>query len=407
MPPRSRSRSPGGSGQSREVEAFLRASAVEERAATQLRASSADVQRSVLRRGALAGTRDPTAVLISRIRNAEEGLKPVMDADKASEVVERFLAAECVEPHAAARLRKTSKKVQDSVVSRGSLSGTRDPTAVLMSRIRDAEKEMPPEVASTPGGAQGQAGSAADGTPQDLFSQVAKQWGEDYAKAYFAQFYQYQQLELAYASPQAYAALVAAQQGYQYPAPPQPGAAQDGGYAAAVAAIAAAQASYLQPQYGYHLALADSASGALTPAPVATLASAPGAAALGGCACLYPGYAAALGQLAAVSSASAVAPAPADTTAPDGARAEAPGAVLSAISSDACGGVYPLALQGAACGGFPLGCCPQALGLQTQPGTSGDALRFPAMQALPGLVGGASAYPFQQVAAPGVGSTSG
>lgn len=181
-----------------EVDRFLAAQpgGIEERAAEQLRTAPAEIQRLVLRRGGLAGTRDSTAVLISRIRNAQEGLKPVNDSDKKSEVVERFLSIECVEPHAAARLRKASKYAQDSVISRGSLSGTRDPTAVLMSRIRDAEKDAPAEErAATP--------EATDAESSlDWYTQVVQQWGEEYAVAYLAQIQQYQ-LMAAYALPQA------------------------------------------------------------------------------------------------------------------------------------------------------------------------------------------------------------
>lgn len=123
-----------------EVEAFLKLEpGIEDRAASKLKDASEEVQRLVLRRGGLEGTRNPSAVLISRVRNAEEGLKPVME--KASDEVERFLAIENVEPHAAARLRRASHHVQQAAIARGSLAGTRDPSAVLMTRLRDAERE--------------------------------------------------------------------------------------------------------------------------------------------------------------------------------------------------------------------------------------------------------------------------
>jgi len=143
-----------------------------------LRSKPLEVQKIVLSRGGLAGTRNPTAVLVSRIRNAEEGLRPVLDTERAPEEIERFLIIERVEPHAAARLRRAAKLVQQAVVSRGSLAGTRDPTAVLMTRIRDAEKEHAP--------AADAAGAATAGATQE----AADVFGSDpqaYALAYYAQ----------------------------------------------------------------------------------------------------------------------------------------------------------------------------------------------------------------------------
>mmetsp|Transcript_3156 Transcript_3156/g.9213 ORF Transcript_3156/g.9213 Transcript_3156/m.9213 type:complete len:432 (-) Transcript_3156:105-1400(-) len=220
---RSRSRSKGRPPDSlaNEIEAFLKAEPeIEERAATMLRSKPPEVQKLVIARGGLAGTRNPTAVLVSRIRNAEEGLRPVLDTERAPEEIERFLIIERVEPHAAARLRRASKAVQQAVVSRGSLAGTRDPTAVLMTRIRDAEKENQP-------------------TPEAIVVQetidaaaAANPYGSDpqaYALAYYAQYQQAypQAVQGAYAgvypgaggdaSTQA-AQLAAAYAAYQYPA---------------------------------------------------------------------------------------------------------------------------------------------------------------------------------------------
>merc|ERR1719447_2723728 len=107
---RNRGRPPAADKLGPDVEAFLRAEPeIEERAATMLRSKPPEVQRMVLSRGGLSGTRNPTAVLVSRIRNAEEGLRPVLDTERAPEEIERFLIIERVEPHAAARLRRASK----------------------------------------------------------------------------------------------------------------------------------------------------------------------------------------------------------------------------------------------------------------------------------------------------------
>ncbi|CAE6924961.1 mecr [Symbiodinium natans] len=52
--------------------------------------------------------------------------------------VEHFLSLNTVESHAAAKLRSLPRALQRSVLERGSLMGARDPSAVLISRVRDA-----------------------------------------------------------------------------------------------------------------------------------------------------------------------------------------------------------------------------------------------------------------------------
>jgi len=57
---------------------------------------------------------------------------------QSSPEVEAFLAMNTVEPHAASRLRSLPPEMQRLVIERGSLFGARDPSAVLISRVRDA-----------------------------------------------------------------------------------------------------------------------------------------------------------------------------------------------------------------------------------------------------------------------------
>merc|ERR1719247_3742061 len=56
--------------------------------------------------------------------------------------VELFLQHNPVEPHAATRLRSLPMEMQKIVLSRGSLFGGRDPTAVLLGRIRAATRGL-------------------------------------------------------------------------------------------------------------------------------------------------------------------------------------------------------------------------------------------------------------------------
>merc|ERR1719265_1856506 len=54
--------------------------------------------------------------------------------------VELFLQHNPVEPHAATRLRSLPMELQTIVLQRGSLFGGRDPTAVLLGRVRAATR---------------------------------------------------------------------------------------------------------------------------------------------------------------------------------------------------------------------------------------------------------------------------
>merc|ERR1719399_1757065 len=56
--------------------------------------------------------------------------------------VELFLQHNPVEPHASTRLRSLPIELQKIVLSRGSLFGGRDPTAVLLGRIRAATRGL-------------------------------------------------------------------------------------------------------------------------------------------------------------------------------------------------------------------------------------------------------------------------
>merc|ERR1719215_1148650 len=57
--------------------------------------------------------------------------------------IEAFLAACPVDPEAADRLRALPPPLQQSVMRRGPLSETRNPSAVLITRVRDVELPRP------------------------------------------------------------------------------------------------------------------------------------------------------------------------------------------------------------------------------------------------------------------------
>lgn len=131
-----------------EVEAFLAMNPVDSGTASRFRALPLNLQRMVLVRGSLVGTRDPSAVLMSRVRDAIQngggasamagmalpGAPPIGSTPE----VEAFLASNPVDFQAASRLRALPPHLQRLVLIRGSLSGVRDASSVLMSRVRDA-----------------------------------------------------------------------------------------------------------------------------------------------------------------------------------------------------------------------------------------------------------------------------
>merc|ERR1719267_202249 len=70
------------------------------------------------------------------------GMMPPMNNTVTNPEVELFLQHNPVEPHAATRLRSLPVELQKIVLSRGSLFGGRDPTAVLLGRIRAATRGL-------------------------------------------------------------------------------------------------------------------------------------------------------------------------------------------------------------------------------------------------------------------------
>lgn len=130
-----------------EVEAFLAVNPVDQGTAFRFRALPLNLQRLVMMRGSLVGTRDPSAVLMSRVRDAIQsgganvglGAVPLPPPSTSSNPeVEAFLSANPVDFQAASRLRALPQHLQRLVLIRGSLSGVRDASSVLMSRVRDA-----------------------------------------------------------------------------------------------------------------------------------------------------------------------------------------------------------------------------------------------------------------------------
>jgi len=144
---------------------FLQNQNIQPHVEAQLRSLQPDMQRMVIERGSLHGARDPTAVLIKRMnelncprqgdwyctvchdlqfaRNANcRGCGAVRSAVEAPEgtpqmpTAEEFLANFDIDPDKRAKFFMLDASKQAAVIAKGTLAGARDPTAVLVTRMK-------------------------------------------------------------------------------------------------------------------------------------------------------------------------------------------------------------------------------------------------------------------------------
>jgi len=135
---------------------------VDDRAAAALRGCPPEVQRHVIDRGSMEGARNPSALVLSRIRDAEKDLKHQAPRGggggggggrgrphDVQAMVEDFLRANAVDDRAAEALRSADPGAQEAVINRGDLRTAKNPSAALLARLRDAQSgpsstSMPP-----------------------------------------------------------------------------------------------------------------------------------------------------------------------------------------------------------------------------------------------------------------------
>jgi len=133
---------------SQEVESFLVANSVDMGAANQLRREPVHVALAVIERGPLRACRDPSGVIVARMRDARNGtLLPdpsanrgqagtVVPMDSSTTDVDRFITANGIDASAAIALRSELPDVQRAVMAKGPLSQAANPSASLLARIR-------------------------------------------------------------------------------------------------------------------------------------------------------------------------------------------------------------------------------------------------------------------------------
>lgn len=124
------------------VEEFITAQSLDERAAASLRGASPAVQQVVMERGDLSDCRNPSAVILSRVKDANrQGIGSWGGGGQKAKPaeVEAFLAENSLDERASEALRTCTAEVQRTVIDRGGLADTRNPSAVILGRIKDAQ----------------------------------------------------------------------------------------------------------------------------------------------------------------------------------------------------------------------------------------------------------------------------
>jgi hypothetical protein len=150
---------PGPIAQSRQasaedVEQFIAASLLDERAAGALRSSSPEVQQVVMDRGDLSQCSNASSAVQGRIRDALNamvgggkggggygpvGAKPVMAPVKPGEL-QYFINVNNIDERAATALQSSTNQIQRYVLERGSLVEMQNPSSAVLGRIKDAQR---------------------------------------------------------------------------------------------------------------------------------------------------------------------------------------------------------------------------------------------------------------------------
>lgn len=128
---------------SADIEEFIRKNDVDESAAKSLQECPPDLQRVVLSRGELSTARNPSAALLTRIRDARAGAAAGALGAKGPADVEEFIKTNSLDESAATSLRTAPADIQRAVLARGDLTTARNPSSAVLARIRDAKAGDP------------------------------------------------------------------------------------------------------------------------------------------------------------------------------------------------------------------------------------------------------------------------
>lgn len=137
----------------REVEAFIAESGVDAMAAEKLRGSPPEVQRLAIEKG-ISWAKNPSSALLARIKDAQMASsgsyssRAPADQESLRAEVDRFIDGSGLNAEAEDALRAASRDVQHYVISRGGLGSARNPSAVVLARIREAAHAPPPSTSA-------------------------------------------------------------------------------------------------------------------------------------------------------------------------------------------------------------------------------------------------------------------
>merc|ERR1719215_777684 len=123
-----------------DVDSFIAKNGIDAGAGQKLKSLPPDLMRSVIERGDLQEARNPNAVLMSRIREAERSgvsataVVPASQVSPGDPVTEEFIQANKVDPSAGDKLRLAAPEVRKKVLERGNMTDARNVNAMLMGR---------------------------------------------------------------------------------------------------------------------------------------------------------------------------------------------------------------------------------------------------------------------------------
>jgi len=117
------------------LEDFARDNDLDDRARDALLSARPEHQKAVLARGPLTDTRQPSAVLMSRLKQVQKS-----DPEPRMSREEIFLRENNIDPGACDKFWAAYPEVQQRVMEQGSLADTKNPSAALLGRIRHASK---------------------------------------------------------------------------------------------------------------------------------------------------------------------------------------------------------------------------------------------------------------------------
>lgn len=128
-----------------EIDEFIKANDVDDRAAADLRECPATVQRAVLARGDLSTARNPSAALLVRIRDARVGgfgggVSGTSVGLPSTADIDNFIKRNDIDHGTAAALRTSSPTIKRAVLASGDLTATGNPSAALAARIADSKR---------------------------------------------------------------------------------------------------------------------------------------------------------------------------------------------------------------------------------------------------------------------------